>query len=341
MWEMIMKIKTLQQSSLLLSALMLGACGGSSSSNNTTDVDTDITGVAATGAAIVGTVYAIDANGEQTDDVTIAENGDFSIDVDGLSAPFLVCAESSDMTIQLCSYSEGGEDVNVNPLTNLALYLAAEVDAIEDLIEDWSNYSSAFNRDDIDEQIPLVNVNFEDAYENQGIGDYNYDFFTEDMEVGDDGLDQVLDHIDSISINEDTGVITIIMQNPDTFEDEAGSETFDEDRHVPVYNVSITGGYYDSQTQDEAAITPIVITENVSRPLESQDGQDVIELLQEYFDVATYRFGDSLESTTFSVTIITSDESEYYLTVVYTDVSEDEEDNEDDENKEVSSCEVC
>ena len=306
-----MLFRALQLSAIILPSLVFTACGGSSSNNNNSG-DTDITGVAATGAAIAGTVFVVDANGEEVNDVSIDENGNFTVDVDGLSSPFLVCAESSDMTIKLCSYSENGEDVNVNPLTNLALYLASGDVEVDDLIAQWSTYSSTFGRDDIDVLIPVINVNFEDAYGNQGIADYGYDFFTEDMEVGDDGFDQVLDHIASISVDETSGVITIVFQNPDTFE-EGDSEYFQEDAHVPDFNVTISGSYTDRE-QQETELDDIEITSNVLRAL---DGEDIEELLSQYISGNYIEFSASeVEENIWSVSFGTSDRW-YDLSVEY------------------------
>lgn len=83
-------------------------CGGSSAPTTT------VSGVAATGAPMSGTVFMKDAANNPEMSTTInAENGTFSFDVRGKTAPFMLRAGS------LYSMSGGPGTANINPLSNL------------------------------------------------------------------------------------------------------------------------------------------------------------------------------------------------------------------------------
>ena len=90
-------------------ALLIGlyGCGGGGSSTPT------VSGVAATGAAMTGSVFLKDAgNVEMTKTIT-PQTGTFSFDVSGKTAPYMLRAGS------LYSMASGKGRANINPMSNL------------------------------------------------------------------------------------------------------------------------------------------------------------------------------------------------------------------------------
>ncbi len=114
---------------------MLAGCGGGGSaspsgtsgggSNNTTA--SIVSGVAATGTPIAGTVYLKDSSSPAKElSTTINADGSFSFDVTGLTAPFLLKAVGSanGQNYTLYSFAGAPGTANINPLSHLAVVQA-------------------------------------------------------------------------------------------------------------------------------------------------------------------------------------------------------------------------
>ncbi len=112
--------------------LVLSGCGGgggvSSPSSNTSQM---VTGVAASGAPIVGTITLKDASATQLVRTTpSAADGSFAINVNGLTPPFMLSVTWSDSsgTNKLYSFSNGPGTANINPFSNAVFAAAGGVD---------------------------------------------------------------------------------------------------------------------------------------------------------------------------------------------------------------------
>jgi hypothetical protein len=105
--------------------LILTGCGGGAGTAVLPAAST-VSGVAATGAPILGTVTITDKNGLQRGPFTTDTAGNFSFDVTGLSAPFILRADwvSGSQTFALFSVATESGTANINPFTNLTLQLA-------------------------------------------------------------------------------------------------------------------------------------------------------------------------------------------------------------------------
>ena len=119
--------------SALSLSLLLAACGGGSSDPTPTP-STTINGVAAAGLPLVGTVTVKDSLGA-TRSAAIGSNGSYSIDVNGMTAPFVFRASGSaggrEYEIHsAATAADVGGVINVTPLTDLVLSnVAGEVAA--------------------------------------------------------------------------------------------------------------------------------------------------------------------------------------------------------------------
>jgi hypothetical protein len=124
--------------------MAITGCGGGSGTDSaanppapvtppvTTPVATlpKLTGTAATGAPIAGTVVAIDINGKSSLPATTSATGAFTVDVAGLTAPFIlsITGTSNGKQVFLSSIATAaGQTVNITPLTDLIVSAAAGV----------------------------------------------------------------------------------------------------------------------------------------------------------------------------------------------------------------------
>lgn len=104
-----------------MTALIVSACGGGGGNGN----PTLISGTAAAGAPIIGTVTIKDSSSPaKTKTVTIEANGKYTIDVTDLTAPFMVRADGYVGGNEYHLYSAGtsadaGGTINITPLTDL------------------------------------------------------------------------------------------------------------------------------------------------------------------------------------------------------------------------------
>lgn len=112
---------------------LLSACGGGGGS---TPASTTISGTAAAGAPIIGTVYLKDSKGvEKSAAVDATSNGHYSFDVSGMTPPFVMKAVGTVGSTQVtyCSAAttdDIGKNVNITPFTDLMVAsIAGEVAA--------------------------------------------------------------------------------------------------------------------------------------------------------------------------------------------------------------------
>jgi hypothetical protein len=119
--------------------LPISGCGGGGAGGGTTTPPVQtISGVAAAGKAIVGTVFLKDSAAVPTirqADTTLAGGGKFTLDVTGLTKPFMlkVVGTSGSTPYTLYSLAADQGTANVNPLTNLVVAVAAARGDLETL----------------------------------------------------------------------------------------------------------------------------------------------------------------------------------------------------------------
>lgn len=116
-------------------ALLLAACGGGSSSSPADPVPpvlpppaTTLSGTAAVGAPISGSVVAIDSKGKVSTAVNTGAGGAFTVDVAGMTAPFFlsITGSSGGRQVTLNSIATAaGQTVNITPLTDLIVSTAS------------------------------------------------------------------------------------------------------------------------------------------------------------------------------------------------------------------------
>ncbi|KAF0219898.1 MAG: hypothetical protein FD174_1622 [Geobacteraceae bacterium] len=124
-----------------LLAATLAACGGGGGSATAPHPASSVTvaGIAATGAPLSGTVKLSDSSyPTKTASAQINQDGTFSLNVDGLKAPFILMAVDASGNSWYSFAKEPGV-ANINPLSNLAVAVAAgatDMRALADLYAD-------------------------------------------------------------------------------------------------------------------------------------------------------------------------------------------------------------
>lgn len=202
----------------LLIALALAGCGGGddSSTPNPAPAATTLSGTAAAGAPISGTVTVRDSDTNTPDKIVdIKADGSFNVDVSGLKAPFMLQAAGTvgDRSYTIYSAATAAGTVNVTPLTDLVVANAAGGAA-----------STAFEAADFSK---LTDANL-DAAENilktrlapvlQATGSANTDLMNGAFAANHTGIDAALDLLD-VSVSGNTATITVKGVNATMLDD--------------------------------------------------------------------------------------------------------------------------
>ncbi|GFO69546.1 hypothetical protein GMLC_31250 [Geomonas limicola] len=116
-------MRTTLFATLLFALVSVCGCGGGGGTG--AQPAPTVSGVAATGAALKGTVTLKDAAGHQELSKKTDVNGGYSFDVSGLSAPFILKVTPDSGGSALYSFAPAAGTANLNPLANLVVAKAA------------------------------------------------------------------------------------------------------------------------------------------------------------------------------------------------------------------------
>lgn len=197
---------------VLVPALLAGfvaACGGGGGAATPTPVaSVNLSGTAAAGAPIIGTVTVKGALGN-TKSALIEANGNYNIDVTGLTAPYRLRAEGTvgGRTYKLHSYAvEGdiGNTVNITPFTDLIV--ANVAGQIAESYFDTNNVPE-LTPAEIDAQETALQEKLKDIFAAVGV-DTAIDLLNSTFSADHSGLDAALDIV-RVEVNADTNIATI------------------------------------------------------------------------------------------------------------------------------------
>lgn len=208
-------------------SLGLTACsGGGGSSSSSTPASSSVSGVAATGAPLSGALILLTDKNGKTVSTTANEDGTYSLDVTGLTAPFVIVATGAvgdAQTTQASIVSDApaagsSSTANINPLTN----------AIATLLSSGSDPSAlnsnlgSVTASSISNATALLNTALGGLASASGAKS-NFNPITDTATANGTGFDKLLDNL-SFSLQPGTGVI-LFAKDGATMDDMAPSST--------------------------------------------------------------------------------------------------------------------
>lgn len=203
-------VKILAVWMMLIATGLLAGCGGGggSSSNIPVVAASKVSGVAATGSPIVGTVYLKDSSNPTKElTQTINSDGSFSFDVSGLTAPFILKAVGSanGQSYTLYSFSGSTGTANINPLSHLAVVQAIGGSDPATLYSAPSAAQLAAIKAALANVITQIQTLLAPVLTDYGVAGRN--FITDSYLANHSGLDLLFDYI-SISVSGGTLTVT-------------------------------------------------------------------------------------------------------------------------------------
>jgi hypothetical protein len=164
-----------------------GAVGSSQSSAST------LSGLAATGAAISGRVYLVDASGH--DRYVDTTDGHFSFDLAGLQSPLLLKVQWIDASgiRRLYSFASSGGVANITPLTHFAVTTAAGTDSLDSLYAAPSAKAFAAMQEALPAAIARLQTYLQPMLQLHGVASANP--MTASFASDHTGMDAVLDNL--------------------------------------------------------------------------------------------------------------------------------------------------
>ncbi|WP_310565510.1 hypothetical protein [Hydrogenophaga sp.] len=213
--------------------ITLSGCGGGSSpSSSGGDPPVEaasFTGTAAAGLPLVGRVTVKDATGA-TKEVTIGDNGSYTVDVTGMTAPFMFRAEGTagGTTYVLHSGATAADvngNINITPLTDLVIANVAGQLAANYF--DGGNFSS-LTPDEVQAEKDALRDKLLPVLQAMGV-EGTIDLMRTQFTPLSSALDKALDVI-SVSVDPDTSIATITnlindQQIQDALQTKAAQET--------------------------------------------------------------------------------------------------------------------
>ncbi len=219
-------------------AVLMSACGGDdgpavpAGGNSAPAAATvQLSGVAATGAAIGNaSVGVVNANGV-TGSATTGANGSFSVDI-AEGAPYVLRVTDAAGRLWY-SYAQAAGVANITPLTSLALSQAWGGQPLADLYGGWA--SSRLTAGQVLEAARVVNANLAAVMQARGVTPASANIFTQAFSANGQGLDAVLDAI-RVSFNCAANLCSPLIANP------AGSTLINWNANISVAGISLSWG---------------------------------------------------------------------------------------------------
>lgn len=207
--------------------------GGSVTPGTPAAARVDVTGVAATGAAIANaTVTAVNARGDRATATTGAD-GRFTVSVIEGGPYLLSVTDASNRTWY--SYAAGAGTAHLTPLTTLALLQANGNRPLADLLANWA--TSRLTDAQVLEAAKVVNANLASVMQSRGVAATSTNVFNASFSANGQGLDAVLDAL-RVSIACTASACTQTITNP------AGQVVVTWNANIATngYTVSWSGG---------------------------------------------------------------------------------------------------
>jgi hypothetical protein len=238
---------------IFLFLVLITACGGGgdgtpedgSENPNPSTINRPLSGTVAMGAPVEGTITIVDADGN-TFSAQSDANGDYTVNLEGRSGPYLIRVEPNDSNLPIMySYATSSGIANITPFTTLALFLAHKMD-LEDAFIDWTTTASGWKRAQLEQALAKINANFSTGIQNAGADPTIYDFFTVPFDANQTGMDAFLENY---NVSVDFGSLTY-----DISDSSGQAVAFNE-------NIDTTGYYIGAAfIPDDAALWTFTLT---------------------------------------------------------------------------------
>lgn len=222
------------------------AAGNVATATRTVNVTSvSLSGTAAAGAAIVGTVTVKDALGESRSAI-IEANGNYTVDVSGLTAPFRLRAQGTvgGKTYKLHSYAEAadvGNTINITPFTDLIIANTAQ--QIAETFFD-SDASTSLDATELEAQEYALQSKLQAVFTALGL-DTAIDLLSTSFSADHSGLDAALDIIQIQNSSENIVTITNLLDDS-TITDDI-TDTGDNDTAIVVDADALVEAVSDTQ----------------------------------------------------------------------------------------------
>ncbi|MDF1644646.1 MAG: hypothetical protein P1U80_10720 [Pseudomonadales bacterium] len=234
----------------LICSILLSACGGGGSGGGgTSTTSTSLKGVAAAGAAIVGTV-TVKGSLDNTKSALIEADGSYDVDVTGLTAPYRLRAVGTvgGKTYKLHSYAEAsdlGNTVNITPFTDLIIANAAGQIAAA-----YFDEATPTDLDpaEIDDQEAALQVKLQSVFDAVGVG-AAINLLNSTFSADHSGLDAALDIIRIEQTSSNIVTITNLIESTTISDD-----ILDADDNSDVLEVTDTTAINGAVTDTQAIV---------------------------------------------------------------------------------------
>ncbi|WP_035056457.1 hypothetical protein [Andreprevotia chitinilytica] len=255
----------LKQISLALAGaalFTLAGCGGDSSTNSNASIPAvNISGVAAVGAPLVGTVTVKDALGA-TKTVSIGDNGAYVVNVAGMTAPFVFRAtgtvNNQSYTVYSIATSADDNKINITQLTDLVVANIAGQIAQNyfDKFEQNSNASAA-TKTAVDAEVAKLKEKLLPVLTALGV-DASIDLLRTQFTPKASALDAALDVI-QVSVDASSSIATIsTLLNSTTISDDLTVKAASETSPPTLSSDNISSTTATTATTDAAAVKQVL-----------------------------------------------------------------------------------
>lgn len=212
-----MKLNYIASALLGLSVITTG-CGGGGGGG--TAAPTTLSGTAAAGAPIIGTVIVKGALGE-TSSALIEADGTYDVDVTGLTAPYRLRAQGTvgGRTYKLHSYaveSDVGNTVNITPFTDLII--ANVAGQIAETFFDEQQQANPLDEAEVEAQEAELQAKLQNVFNAVGVGTA-IDLLRDTFSADHSGLDAALDIIRVEQTSANIVTITNLVENTSITDD--------------------------------------------------------------------------------------------------------------------------
>ncbi|ABD71127.1 hypothetical protein Rfer_3418 [Rhodoferax ferrireducens T118] len=223
-----------------IASLFLAGCGGGGGSSAPIVTPALLSGTVAGGAAVIGTVIVTDSKGA-TKSGNIEANGHYSIDVNGMTGPFVLKAAGTVGNTSVTYYSAAtvadvGGTVNVTPFTNLIVSnIAAQM--AENYFKDGAHsdqIGSLITPANLVAAETALQAKLQPVLTALGVGD-SIDLLRTTFAADHSGMDAVLDLV-KVEVDTTTNIAT--LKNAMTLAVMATDNAADKNDTTPVSNTT-------------------------------------------------------------------------------------------------------